>query len=76
MEVTFELNGTNRTVDCPPYETLLTLLRREGMVSVRFGSTSALYSTPDVDHLVRFCFCKKFDILEGALDRLRKYFCT
>ncbi len=37
---------------------------------------SALYSTPDVDHLVRFCFCKKFDILEGALDRLRKYFCT
>ncbi len=40
MEVTFELNGTNRTVDCAPWETLLTLLRREGMVSVRFGSTS------------------------------------
>ena len=40
MEVTFELNGTNRTVDCAPYETLLALLRREGMVSVRFGSTS------------------------------------
>ena len=40
MEVTFELNGTNRTFACAPYETLLTLLRREGMVSVRFGSTS------------------------------------
>ena len=40
MEVTFELNGTNRTFECAPYETLLTLLRREGMVSVRFGSTS------------------------------------
>ena len=40
MEVTFELNGTSHTVDCAPYETLLALLRRKGMVSVRFGSTS------------------------------------
>ena len=47
-------------------------------VTIEAGVTvlpvSSLYSTPDVDHLVRFCFCKKFDILEGALDRLRNYF--
>ena len=47
-------------------------------VTVEAGVTvlpvSALYSTPDVDHLVRFCFCKKLDIFEGALDRLRNFF--
>jgi len=40
MEVTLELNGTRRTMECAPHETLLTVLRREGMVSVRFGSAS------------------------------------
>lgn len=40
MEVTFELNGISRTIECAPHETLLTVLRREGMVSVRFGSNS------------------------------------
>ncbi len=35
---------------------------------------SALYVTPDVDHLVRFCFCKKDDVLLGALTKLRDYF--
>jgi putative selenate reductase molybdopterin-binding subunit len=40
MEITLELNGTSRTLRCQPHETLLTVLRREGMVSVRFGSTS------------------------------------
>ncbi len=40
MEITLELNGAPRTVECAPHETLLTVLRREGMVSVRFGSTS------------------------------------
>ncbi len=47
-------------------------------VTVEAGVTvlpvSALYATPDVDHLVRFCFCKKDEVLEGALDRLRKFF--
>jgi len=49
-------------------------------VTVEAGVTvlpvSALYSTPDVDHLVRFCFCKKYEVLNGALDRLRKFFGT
>ena len=44
-------------------------------VTVEAGVTvlpvSALNSTPDVDHLVRFCFRKKLEVLEGALDRLR-----
>ena len=40
MDVTLELNGASRTFNCAPHETLLALLRREGMVSVRFGSTS------------------------------------
>ncbi len=35
---------------------------------------SALYATPDVDHLVRFCFCKKYSVLQGAVDRLREFF--
>jgi aspartate/methionine/tyrosine aminotransferase len=47
-------------------------------VTVEAGVTvlpvSALYATPDVDHLVRFCFCKKDEVLGGALDRLRDFF--
>jgi putative selenate reductase molybdopterin-binding subunit len=38
MDVTITLNGTVRRVSCEPGETLLTLLRREGCFSVRFGS--------------------------------------
>ena len=37
-EITFRLNGQDRTVTVEPHETGLQLLRREGMVSVRFGS--------------------------------------
>ncbi len=47
-------------------------------VTVEAGVTvlpvSALYATPDVDHLVRFCFCKKDEVLDGAVDRLRNFF--
>jgi len=47
-------------------------------VTVEAGVTvlpvSALYVTPDVDHLVRFCFCKKDDVLNGAIDKLSDYF--
>ncbi len=47
-------------------------------VTVEAGVTvlpvSALYATPDVDHLVRFCFCKKDAVLQGALTRLRDFF--
>jgi len=35
---------------------------------------SALYATPDVNHLVRFCFCKRDAVLDGALERLRSHF--
>ena len=40
MEVSIRLNGNNQTFECEVHDTLLTLLRREGMASVRFGSTS------------------------------------
>ena len=40
MQVSLRLNGTDRTFGCTVHDTLLTLLRREGMASVRFGSTS------------------------------------
>ena len=47
-------------------------------VTIEAGVTvlpvSALYATPDVDHLVRFCFCKKDEVLQGAVDRLRGFF--
>ena len=47
-------------------------------VTIEAGVTvlpvSALYATPDVDHLVRFCFCKKDAVLQGAVDRLRGFF--
>ncbi|MDP6815233.1 MAG: aminotransferase [Alphaproteobacteria bacterium] len=47
-------------------------------VTIEAGVTvlpvSALYATPDVDHLVRFCFCKRDEVLTGALDRLRDFF--
>ncbi len=35
---------------------------------------SALYVEPDVNHLIRFCFCKTDEKLSGALDRLAKHF--
>ena len=40
MRFTIELNGQKREIDCEVHETLLTVLRREGMSSVRFGSSS------------------------------------
>ncbi len=38
MKVTLEINGDRRLVSCEPHESLLTVLRREGYYSVRFGS--------------------------------------
>jgi aspartate/methionine/tyrosine aminotransferase len=35
---------------------------------------SALYAEAGVDHLIRFCFCKKAEVLEAAVTRLRGYF--
>lgn len=47
-------------------------------VTIEAGVTvlpvSALYATPDVNHLVRFCFCKREDVLHEALDRLARHF--
>ncbi len=38
MKTTFTLNGTERTYECAPHESLRTVLRREGFFSVRFGA--------------------------------------
>ncbi|RME48797.1 MAG: xanthine dehydrogenase [Caldilineae bacterium] len=38
MQITFTLNGEERTFTCRPDETLMRLLRREGYYSVRYGS--------------------------------------
>jgi len=38
MTITLNINGTDRVIDCEPHETLLTVLRRSGYHSVRFGS--------------------------------------
>jgi N-succinyldiaminopimelate aminotransferase len=35
---------------------------------------SALFATDDIDHLVRFCFCKRDEVLNAALDRLDSHF--
>lgn len=35
---------------------------------------SALYSSAGMNHLVRFCFCKRDAVLIGALDRLKAHF--
>jgi len=47
-------------------------------ITVEAGVTvlpvSALYIKPDVDHLVRFCFCKKDEVLRGAIEKLADYF--
>ncbi|MFV2039646.1 MAG: molybdopterin cofactor-binding domain-containing protein, partial [Acidimicrobiales bacterium] len=38
MNVSFVLNGVATDVECEPYDTLLRVLRGQGMVSVRYGS--------------------------------------
>ena len=38
MQITISLNGAKREFDVPPYYTLLRLLRKQGLFSVRFGS--------------------------------------
>ncbi|MDJ0923654.1 MAG: molybdopterin-dependent oxidoreductase [Acidimicrobiia bacterium] len=38
MNITVTLNGTQRTFECQPHESLRTVLRREGFFSVRFGA--------------------------------------
>ena len=38
MEISLTLNGTPTILDVEPFDTLLAALRREGMVSVRYGS--------------------------------------
>lgn len=35
---------------------------------------SALFASDDIDHLVRFCFCKRDDVLNAAVDRLSSHF--
>ena len=35
---------------------------------------SAFYQSGDVDHFVRFCFCKKDEVLDEALERLTRLF--
>ncbi len=38
MNITLTVNGTRRTLECEPHESLRTVLRRAGYHSVRFGS--------------------------------------
>ena len=38
MTIELTINGELRTIDCEPGESLLRVLRREGLFSVRFGS--------------------------------------
>ena len=38
MKISVNVNGQDHRFDCEPHETLLTVLRREGYYSVRFGS--------------------------------------
>ncbi len=40
MQINIELNGEKTAIECEVHETLLTALRREGMASVRFGSST------------------------------------
>ncbi len=40
MQITINLNGTEQTLNCEPSESLMRVLRRAGMVSVRYGSDS------------------------------------
>ena len=35
---------------------------------------SALYASDDIDHLVRFCFCKRDEVLNAAIDCLSTHF--
>jgi len=35
---------------------------------------SALFASDDIDHLVRFCFCKRDEILNAAVDCLKSHF--
>lgn len=35
---------------------------------------SALYASDDIDHLIRFCFCKRDEVLNAALERLSSHF--
>ena len=35
---------------------------------------SALYASDDIDHLVRFCFCKRDEVLDAAVHRLNAHF--
>ena len=38
MTITLTINGTRRSLECEPFESLRTVLRRAGLHSVRFGS--------------------------------------
>ena len=35
---------------------------------------SAFYQEADVDHFARFCFCKRDEVLDEGLARLRRHF--
>ena len=38
MIVQLDINGTPATIECEPYDSLLHLLRGQGLISVRYGS--------------------------------------
>ena len=38
MNITITLNGATTTIECEPFDTLLAVLRRQGLVGVRYGS--------------------------------------
>ena len=38
MNITLTLNGLHTTLECEPFDTLMVVLRRQGLVSVRYGS--------------------------------------
>ncbi len=44
-----------------------------GVAAVPF---SAFYQNADVNHYIRFCYCKKDELLDAALERLRGHFAT
>ena len=48
------------------------LTRDVGVAAVPF---SAFYQDDDVNHYIRFCFCKQDRLLDIAIERLKQYFC-
>ena len=68
MEITLTLNGEKRTFAITPAETLLHLLRREGLASVKFGSEDGTdgYSTVLVNGVIRSAVITLAAQVDGA----------